>query len=53
MLYSDSSEDEQLLIRPLLSNKKEKYEYGDRFKHKLKFCVMETTHEPLHLNKVW
>jgi hypothetical protein len=51
MLYSDrSSEDEQLLMRPSLV-KDEEYEHGGRLIFKLTFCYMDTTQEPLHLDR--
>jgi hypothetical protein len=52
ILYTDrSSNDEQLLIGPFLSKTK-KYEHGGRLNVKIhSFFYVETTHEPLHLDK--
>jgi hypothetical protein len=46
-----SLKDEQLLIRPFLSKTK-KYEHGRRLNVKIHSLFCETTHEPLHLDKL-
>jgi hypothetical protein len=51
ILYANrSSEDEQLLIRPILREPKNTSMAGG-WKLKLTFYFMKTTHEPLYLDK--
>jgi hypothetical protein len=45
-----TSNDEQLLMRPFSEGKKNVNVEGG-WKLKFVFCFMETTHEPLHLDK--